>query len=111
MNPKRDPVAHAILLLGALLFIAPLWLVFVGSTQDGAAIARGDLSLLPGHEGFAAYRRVLNGPVPPLVSVTSTVKLKKPPAFGVPLMVPVTLLVPPPAIVKPVGNPVATQLV
>ena len=36
MNSRRDPVAHAVLLLGAILFVAPLWLVFVGSTQDSA---------------------------------------------------------------------------
>ena len=33
MNARRDPVAHAVLLLGAFLFVAPLWLVFVGSCR------------------------------------------------------------------------------
>jgi sn-glycerol 3-phosphate transport system permease protein len=70
MNPHRDPVAHTILVLGAILFIAPLWLVFVGSTQDSAAIARGDLSFLPGHEGFGSYTRVLNGPVPRMLMIS-----------------------------------------
>jgi sn-glycerol 3-phosphate transport system permease protein len=64
MNPRRDPVAHAVLLLGAILFVAPLWLVLVGSTQNPAVIAAGGLSFLPGDEGFSAYTRVLNGPVP-----------------------------------------------
>jgi sn-glycerol 3-phosphate transport system permease protein len=70
MNFRRDPVAHIILLLGALLFVAPLWLVFVGSTQDSATIARGDLSLLPGHAGFAAYAKVLAGPAPRMLLIS-----------------------------------------
>jgi sn-glycerol 3-phosphate transport system permease protein len=70
MNPRRDPVAHAVLLLGAILFIAPLWLVFVASTQDSATISRGDLSLLPGHLGFSAYGRVLAGPVPRMLLIS-----------------------------------------
>ena len=70
MNPRRDPLAHAILILGAILFIAPLWLVFAGSTQDTAAIARGELSLLPGNEGFSAYARVWDGGVPRMLLVS-----------------------------------------
>ena len=70
MNSRRDPIAHAILVLGAILFAAPLWLVFVGSTQDSAAIARGELSFLPGSEGFSAYARVLNGPVPRMLLIS-----------------------------------------
>jgi hypothetical protein len=49
--------------------------------------------------------------VTPLLSFTVTLTVLGPSTVDVPLMVPVTLLVPPPAIVKPVGNPVATQLV
>ena len=70
MNSRRDPVAHAVLLLGALLFVAPLWLVFVGSTQDSATIARGDLSLLPGDADFGAYAKVLAGPVPRMLLIS-----------------------------------------
>jgi len=70
VNSHRDPVTHAILVLGAILFAAPLWLVFVGSTQDSAAIARGELSFLPGSEGFSAYARVLNGPVPRMLLIS-----------------------------------------
>jgi sn-glycerol 3-phosphate transport system permease protein len=70
MNGRRDPIAHVVLVLGALLFVGPLWLVFVGSTQDPAAIARGDLSFLPGHEGFSAYARVLHGPVPRMLLIS-----------------------------------------
>ena len=70
MNGRRDPVAHAILALGVLLFAVPLWLVFAGSTQNPEAIARGELSLLPGGEGFSAYARVLNGPVPRMLLIS-----------------------------------------
>ena len=64
MNGRRDPVAHAVLILGAILFAAPVWLVFAGSTQDAAAIARGELSFLPGHAGFGAYGRAVAAGVP-----------------------------------------------
>ena len=70
MNSHRDPIAHAVLVMGAILFVAPFWLVFVGSTQDPAAIARGDLSFLPGHEGLGAYVRVLAGPVPRMLLIS-----------------------------------------
>src|SRR5258708_19340875 len=70
MNSRRDPIVHATLVLGAILFAAPLWLVFVGSTQDSAAIARGELSFLPGSEGFSAYARVLDGPVPRMLLIS-----------------------------------------
>jgi sn-glycerol 3-phosphate transport system permease protein len=70
VNSRADPVAHIVLLLGAVLFVAPLWLVFVGSTQDSAAIARGDLSILPGNEGFGVYARVLAGPVPRMLLIS-----------------------------------------
>ena len=64
MKGRGDPLAHAVLVLGALLFVVPMWLVFAGSTQATDAIARGELSLWPGGEGFGAYARVLAGPVP-----------------------------------------------
>jgi sn-glycerol 3-phosphate transport system permease protein len=70
VNPRRDIVAHGVLLFGVFLFVVPLWLVFAGSTQDSAAIARGELSLLPGREGFGAYLRALNGPVPHMLMIS-----------------------------------------
>jgi sn-glycerol 3-phosphate transport system permease protein len=70
MNARRDPVAQAVLFLGAILFVAPLWLVFAGSTQDSTAIARGELSFLPGHAGLSAYARVLAGPVPRMLFIS-----------------------------------------
>ena len=56
---RPDYVAHAVLCLGVLLFALPVWLAIAGSTQDSGAILRGDLSLLPGSHGLAAYKRVL----------------------------------------------------
>jgi sn-glycerol 3-phosphate transport system permease protein len=70
MNGRRDPIAHAVLISGAVAFVAPLWLVFVGSTQDSAAIARGDFSLLPGPGGIDAYVRVLHGSVPRMLLIS-----------------------------------------
>jgi len=70
MNGRPDWVAHGVLILGALLFIVPLWLVFAGSTQESAAIARGELSLIPGGGGLAAYGKVLSGPVPRMLLVS-----------------------------------------
>ncbi|HSU04843.1 MAG TPA: hypothetical protein VLI93_04660, partial [Acetobacteraceae bacterium] len=56
---RPDWLAHAVLVLGVVLFALPVWLALAGSTQDSGAILRGDLSMLPGDQGFAAYGRVL----------------------------------------------------
>ena len=47
MTRDRDWFAHAILVLGVVLFALPVWLVLAGSTQSSDAITRGDLSLIP----------------------------------------------------------------
>jgi sn-glycerol 3-phosphate transport system permease protein len=54
-----DWLAHVVLLLGALLFIMPLWLMFAGSTEDAAMISRGELSLTPHLAGLSVYPDVL----------------------------------------------------
>jgi sn-glycerol 3-phosphate transport system permease protein len=59
MKERTDWTAHIVLALGALLFALPVWLAFVGSTQDSAAIARGDLSLLPTLSGLSVYTDAL----------------------------------------------------
>jgi len=64
MRRGPDWLAHAILGLGVLLFALPVWLVLAGSTQDSAAIARGELSLWPGSDGLAAYARAWHGGAP-----------------------------------------------
>ena len=59
MRERPDYLAHAVLLLGVLLFALPVWLVFAGSTQDSDAIMRGDLSLVPHLSNLGVYTRVL----------------------------------------------------
>ncbi len=61
---RTDWVAHAVLLLGVALFVLPLWLVLAGSTQPAAAIARGELSLIPDLRGFGVYASVLREGTP-----------------------------------------------
>jgi sn-glycerol 3-phosphate transport system permease protein len=56
---RPDWLAHAVLLLGVALFAFPLWLVMAGSTQESAAIRRGELSLLPDLSHLGVYPRVL----------------------------------------------------
>ena len=43
-RPPTDYLTHILICLGVLLFALPVWLVFAGSTQDSAAITRGELS-------------------------------------------------------------------
>ncbi|TCZ58639.1 sn-glycerol-3-phosphate ABC transporter permease UgpE [Roseicella aquatilis] len=50
-----DWVAHAVLILGVVLFALPLWIVLMGSTHDAATIGRGETPLLPGSEAAANY--------------------------------------------------------
>ncbi len=59
MRERPDYLAHAVLLLGVVLFALPVWLVFAGSTQDSDAIMRGELSLIPHFSNLSVYARVL----------------------------------------------------
>jgi len=59
MKDRPDILAHAILILGVVLFALPVWLVFAGSTQDSDAIIRGELSLIPDLTNLSVYPRVL----------------------------------------------------
>ena len=61
---NRDWLPHAVLVLGVLLFAAPLWLVFAGSTQDAAAIARGQISFIPDFTRLGIYADVLREGAP-----------------------------------------------
>jgi sn-glycerol 3-phosphate transport system permease protein len=61
---RIDWPAHVVLGLGVLLFILPIWLVLAGSTLDPAAIARGELSLVPRLDGLAVYVSVLSEGAP-----------------------------------------------
>lgn len=59
MNRKPDFLAHAILLLGVLLFLFPIWVMLAGATQNAGAIARGDLSLIPDIHGLKIFWQAL----------------------------------------------------
>ena len=50
---------HAVLIPALVLFALPIWIAVAGSTQDSAAIARGQISLLPRLSGFGVYADVL----------------------------------------------------
>ena len=52
-------IAHAILILGVVLTVFPLWLAIVASTQSPDVFLSGQLSLLPGGHGYENYRKVL----------------------------------------------------
>jgi sn-glycerol 3-phosphate transport system permease protein len=59
MNARRDWLVHGVLVLGIILFAVPIWLAIAGSTQDSAAIARGQISLIPHLSGLGVYPDVL----------------------------------------------------
>ena len=58
---RTDWVAHAVLMLGVLLFALPLWLVLAASTQAADVIARGEVSFVPELSGLHVYADVLRG--------------------------------------------------
>lgn len=58
-GPRPDYLAHAILLLGVLIFALPLWVTFAGATQSAGAINRGDISLIPRLAGLGNFITVL----------------------------------------------------
>lgn len=55
----RRYVAHVILWIGIAIVAFPVYLAFVASTQDNAAIANGQMSLLPGDLFFETYYKTL----------------------------------------------------
>jgi sn-glycerol 3-phosphate transport system permease protein len=58
-GPRPDYLAHAVLLLGVLIFALPLWVTFAGATQSAGAINRGDISLIPRFSGLGNFITVL----------------------------------------------------
>ena len=59
MKPHTDWLAHSILCTGVALFVLPLWLLLAGATQDGGAIARGELSFVPDLRNLGIFWSVL----------------------------------------------------
>jgi sn-glycerol 3-phosphate transport system permease protein len=55
----RRYVAHVILWVGIAIVAFPVYLAFVASTQDNAAIANGQMSLLPGSHFLETYYRTI----------------------------------------------------
>ncbi|MCA0405322.1 MAG: ABC transporter permease subunit, partial [Proteobacteria bacterium] len=58
-RPYANLLAHAILVLGVLIIVFPVYLAFVASTSDPATIANGKLGLLPEGNFFKNYYKVL----------------------------------------------------
>jgi sn-glycerol 3-phosphate transport system permease protein len=59
LNPRPDYLAHAVLLLGIVLFGLPIWIMLAGATQDAGVIARGGISLLPNPQGLGIFWQAL----------------------------------------------------
>ncbi|MEQ8965195.1 MAG: sn-glycerol-3-phosphate ABC transporter permease UgpE [Azospirillaceae bacterium] len=57
-RPVLTAVQHAILILGAALFVFPIYLAFVASTHTARVVNSG-IPLLPGDQGWANYTLVL----------------------------------------------------
>ncbi|TCT04344.1 sn-glycerol-3-phosphate ABC transporter permease UgpE [Aquabacter spiritensis] len=64
MTGGRGLLVHAMLALGAALFLLPVWLVFCAATQDVGAINRGEIALLPRRDGLSIFGDVLFGSGP-----------------------------------------------
>jgi sn-glycerol 3-phosphate transport system permease protein len=69
MRRSENWLAHLVLILGAALFVLPIWLAFCAATLDPAAIDRGELSLIPRLDHLGSFWDVIvrGGPgVPPV---------------------------------------------
>ena len=58
-HPGRRIALHAILILGVVLMLAPVWFAFVVSTHPGADFLAGELAFWPGGDLLANYRVAL----------------------------------------------------
>lgn len=54
---QRTWLAHAILIIGVLFLLFPVYVAFIGSTHDAATIGRGLLPLVPGRQFPESYVR------------------------------------------------------
>lgn len=57
-RPVLTFLTHATLILGAALFVFPIWIAFVASTREAAEVATG-LTMIPGDAMIANYAIVL----------------------------------------------------
>jgi sn-glycerol 3-phosphate transport system permease protein len=58
-RPFTTFMAHAILVIGILIVIFPVYLAVIASTHDAATVMNGNLPLLPGREFGENYARVI----------------------------------------------------
>ncbi len=58
-RPVSTAIAHATLIAGILFVALPLWIAFVASTQDPAALISGVTPLIPGDRLFENYGAIL----------------------------------------------------
>jgi len=60
MSGQRNRwLPHLILVLGALVFVFPIYLAVIGSSHDAGTIGRGQMPLLPGDQLLTNYRQAL----------------------------------------------------
>ena len=52
-------LAHALLILGVLIFAFPIWIALMGSTHDASTLGRGEVPLLPGPDAVENYATAL----------------------------------------------------
>jgi sn-glycerol 3-phosphate transport system permease protein len=57
-RPVLNAIQHGVLILGAAIFVFPIYLAFVASTHTGTEVSRG-LPLLPGDRGLENYATAL----------------------------------------------------
>jgi sn-glycerol 3-phosphate transport system permease protein len=58
-RPWTTFIAHAILLIGLLIVVFPVYLAVVASTHEAATVINGNMPLLPGGQMIENYRRVI----------------------------------------------------
>lgn len=59
-RPWLTVLRHALLLMGALLVLLPIWVAFVASTHEGRALVSGMTPLWPGSAFLSNYTTVLS---------------------------------------------------
>ena len=55
-------LAHALLILGVLIFAFPIWIALMGSTHDASTLGRGEVPLLPGPDAVENYVTAFGDP-------------------------------------------------
>jgi len=53
-------VPHLVLIIGAIIFLFPVYMALIGSTHDAGTISRGQMPLTPGAETITNYEQAWN---------------------------------------------------